>query len=767
SESVLKRLYVVSLDADRDSDAGSQIALDGLRQILVDESQADAAWATLVRHALKLGQRGKWTRAEVEALLKVNNFKLRPVGPDSAWLEQIDFARKLNSRWRPRTAAGLLDHLIAEIGGRATEGDTLRQLHGVRGASALMVDDPDRARAEFSRALDFIPLRVDATTAESVRKTWCDVRTNYGLVLHIAGQDGDAASIARDVIEVNGRHVNAWALLLQATGTEDATVPVEVASAREYRDALARVAAHKGDWRRVVEELEPIAQASEASPPTLSTYGQGLLNLSREVVDGPGRRHVIERAERAGDAAIRVLENGEVESLLAMVLFVRARARELLGRPSEAAPDYNRAAALNPEDPNILMHVVGLRVENDDRIGAMNLLTDAAAEASPAVRVLRADLRASGGDTDRAIADLSIALDALPRIASRGMVALYLRLAELALNAERDDLAERALSAISAAGLGDDGPDAGVLRGRVAGARKDWEAAVAEFKAAASHVSGDERSLILAELGAVLGAGGQLDRAIQVFEEAGAVVPSHPAFKNYVVALMKGKKFDRIASLATSVERTAIDAGGTSADLPPRLLDAAIDVATRTEDHATAARLLDARIEQERRRGVVPLQLVLHAAMAHADNSNNGRAAELVNDVLSRDSVAPEDRMRAANVLVKVGAHRRAREVAFAAVRAQPNDRRMIANFISVVLLPSLRPAGAPSTENEEGDEQEWQSSGETIASRIPGDDDDDPDVGAEGRSGEVRPDVFVRVLAQDGQRHEYFIYSDPPVDAR
>jgi hypothetical protein len=79
--------------------------------------------------------------------------------------------------------------------------------------------------------------------------------------------------------------------------------------------------------------------------------------------------------------------------------------------------------------------------------------------------------------------------------------------------------------------------------------------------------------------------------------------------------------------------------------------------------------------------------------MAHAEIGDVGRASDLVNEVLAQQSVVPEDRMRA-NILAKLGASNRAREVAFAGVRERPADKRMVGNFMHLVLEPTLRPAG-------------------------------------------------------------------------
>jgi len=762
ADNLFQRLFVVALDVDRDSDTGAQFAIDGLRQALVDPDKAAEAWGLLVRNALKLAQKGRWTRAEVVSLLLSHGLKLRPLGVDAAWIERIEFAQSLNERWRQRTAAGVLDALAGELDGESIAGETLRRLRTARGLSALGLGDFARAKTEFARAIDLTPATLEPGSPEEVRKTWCGLRATYAHTLRFLDDADGAVHWAQSVLAVDPNNARAWSVLVQ-TGTNVGRVPpASVIDSHEYREALAQKAMELGDWRAAADVLADKAMSTERRPIALNLYGQALLNMAVEDLSGQERTSTLERAERAADDGVRVLEDGELDKFLAMLVFLRGRARELLGRSDDARADYNRAAVLDPTEPNILSQVVRDRLGAGEGKAALALLTDEIVEVAPALRVLRADLRSKAEDVTRANADLAAAIEELPARATRAFVELYLRIAGLALENGALEVAERALDALSGADIGDNEVDAGVLRGRLAVANKKLDDAEREYRSAAERASPPDRSQILAELAANFGRAGLADRAVAVFEEAGASAIEHPAFSNFVTALMKAGMFERVADLAASKEREAIEAGGVTSDLPPRLLDAAIHVAWRREDHAVASRLFDARIDQQRKAGAVELSTLLGAAMEHADNGNGVRAGELVNEVLASPALPPEDRMRAANVLAKLGASKRAIDTAFAAVRLMPSDRRMVGNFMQLVVTPSLKPAG--SSKREERSAEDWSAeAGDSATS----DGFEDEDIGEDGRRGEVAPDCFVGCVTQDGQQISYFIYREAPVDAR
>lgn len=764
---ILARLYVVTLDVDRDSDSGSQFGIDGLRQVLTQPERAADAWALLVRHALKINQHGRWDRSAVESLLRSHGLITRPVGVDAPFLEQIEFSRRLIKNWRQRTAAGVLDHLAVQAQDKPIGGDTRRQLHGLRGACALALGDTQRARVELTRALEALPVSPEPAVSSDQRKKWCDTRANYALILHIDGDDVGAAQLARGVIEVDHDHVPAWAVLVQSLEGADPDAPPGILDAPEYREAVARVSASKADWQAVIESLWPAVANGYRGPQALISLSLGLLNRSTELSSAAEKRQLIEQAEGLLDEAVRAIENGEVDQLLARSLFLRARAREALGRNAEALIDFERAARLDPQEPNNVLRAAVTRASSGDIAGALSLLTDEIVASAIVLRLLRADIRAQAGDGMGASTDLIAGLDELPTAATRESMDMHLRAAELALDGGHLDLAERALTAVEAGGMGSEGPDTGVLRGRLAVARNDLDAAEVAFRAAAIHAGESGPQIILSELAAALGSAGQLERAISIFEEAGASDSTNPAFRNFIVALMKAGHLHRVERLALEIEANEIQAGRSTSDLPSVLLDATIDIAWRREDFASAARLLDARIEQEIKTGAgSSISVVLAGAMAHVRVGNSGRCADLINEVLSRPDLKPEDRMRAANVLVELGAKQRAIDTAFTAVRARPTDRRMVASFIHVVLMPSLRPAGAST--REAGDSPITDEGGMAAASGVPdGDDDKDEDIGSDGRTGVVGPDCCVRVVTADGQRFKYFIYAAPPTDAR
>lgn len=776
ASAVLSRLYVVTLDVDTESGTGAQFALDGLHQALKEPERAEAAWAVLVSDSLKLARRGQWDRAAVVNLLVSRGFHLRPIGADAPWLEQIDYARTLNGSWRSRTASGLLHHLAQEIQGKVVGAELHRQLHSVHGAAYLALEDFQKAREQFGRALEYAtaPTAGGEPMPPDQLKRWLDSRFNYGFMLNVHAEYAAAEEIARDILTFDSRHIHAWMLLTLALSAQHLDIeppPADLANAPEYCDALAQAAVRRGDWTAAVHAAAPVLNAGHRQAPRLTAHAMALINASTELPRGPERTRVLEQAERTADEAVRALENGELDLQLARALFMRGRARDDLDRSTEAIPDYERAAVLAPTGVNVLMRIVQIRRADGNRDGALTLLTDEAVESAVVLRALRTEIRAESGAQGDAVNDLLAAVDELPSVAKPADVELYLNIGAMALELGQRDLAERAVRAVETADLANDGPDPGILRARIEVANKRWDAAEAAYRAAAARGAGGDASKILGEFATALSIADQDERAIDVYVEAGMDDPRNPLFRNLITSLMRAGRFGRVMTLVAQCEEEAIQRGDTLASLPPSLLDAATDIVWRQEDFAGSARLLDARLIQEEADGKeVPTASMLTAAYAHAKTGDLDRSRTLVDAVLSRAELGPEDRMRAAKILIAIGVHQRAINVAFTAVRARPSDKRMITDFINVVVAPDLpRTRASITSEQDGGDEMSREPAPLASHSDVDSetDNDDDDDVGTDGKRGIVGPDTFVRMRTDDGQRYDYFLYSDPPIDTR
>jgi hypothetical protein len=124
-------------------------------------------------------------------------------------------------------------------------------------------------------------------------------------------------------------------------------------------------------------------------------------------------------------------------------------------------------------------------------------------------------------------------------------------------------------------------------------------------------------------------------------------------------------------------------------------------------------------------------------------------------------------------VLLDLDQNQRAIDIAFAAVRLKPRENEMIEAFLAVVIGEPLRPrrrskVSADPESLRKSDALESVAKPEEGEERLKPpaiDQDEDDDLGSDGRTGTVGPDCFVRVRSEDGQRHDYFIYRAPPVD--
>ncbi|MGD2217596.1 MAG: transglycosylase SLT domain-containing protein [Gemmatimonadales bacterium] len=235
------------------------------------------------------------------------------------------------------------------------------------------------------------------------------------LMLAAALGPGDGASDdpLAEVAEAldQGRHWHATRLLRDLNGQNSGTPEAELLS--------ARADAGRGAWDDVVARLEPVAWLDSIG------YGEGRALLARAWLETG-------EAERAA-AGYRIFLRYSLERAPRAIAEVGlARSLEELGRPSQAAAAYSRAAEIAPElTPWSSIRAAEVLAQLGDTLAVNDLLR--AATTVPLYRRTRAAVEAYLEVGDRQGA-LRLLLDAAPNVGSRS-TELRTRAARLLLEA--------------------------------------------------------------------------------------------------------------------------------------------------------------------------------------------------------------------------------------------------------------------------------------------------------------------------------------------
>ncbi len=786
----LRRLSVVTLDVDTDAASGAQVAIGGLRRALEEPSRAEAAWSLLVREALTLGRGGRWDRSAVVALLKMGGFPIRPLGADSRSAEQIQDARRLaETSHMPKTALGVLESIERSLRGVSVSADVRRQLHTALGVALLLGQEYERAVLHMARAVEFtLPPANEAeeagmtTLAANERRShWLNTRYNYAYALFPAGQADEAEEIVQTVLEADPSHAAAWALraqLLRARGAIPPDPPIGIGTSAVYQEGLAEAAFRDGDWEGAIRTSADLLATGGRTPARLFMRATALINASTEIARATERERMLEEAERNADEAVGILETGDPTGMFARALFTRGLARERIGRAPEGEADIQRAADLIPDDPNIVRRAAVLRLSVGDVDGALALLSDERIGDTALLLILRASVHANAARPAEARSDLARARQTLPVKPTAADLEAFESFADVAIELGDLDLALDSLDDLDLAGVPERGPNRSVLRARAAADAGEFDRAEALYRTAATQASVPAAAQqILVELAVRLVGVGNGEGAVSAFREAGAHQPGHPAFGTFVRALLRLKNFPLVRELVDSLERTDSVEGEPPFSVPLVALQAAAELAWRQEDYPAAAGYALAALKQLRAQaGTIPVHTLIMAAHAAARAGDAPSAEPLLREAVALPDLTAEDRMRIANIYVLLRNYEVAAKVAFSAFRESPSDGRMVANFITVMMSPSMNRdtnsgTGAASAGDENGDASASGSSQPAEEQARSADDvedgNPDDDVGTDGQEGVVAPDTFVRLVAEDGQHSEYLIFGEPPVDAR
>lgn len=771
----MQRLHVVSVDAATQAGGATQVALQSLRTVLREPSGAESAWSLLVREGLRLNQRGRWDRAFLERLLTTAGLLLRPVGPEANWMERIDHARDLTLRYRPRTAAGLLEDLAQELQSKSASNTVRRRLHGTLGSSYFALERWIDAEAEFARALDYVE-SVDAVAAgeatsddsDDRRKAWSDAHFNYAAALAALTRADEAHTRLQEVLVIHPTHCLGWSLMAQLSDLRrmpEVSPPAEVVECADFLLALAQNAARVDAWQRVRELTRSLLDRGERGPRIATLYANAILNLASQKSTEAERASGAAEAERLANEAVGVLRNGELDRALGRALLIRGYARQMQHKTDAAADDLDRASQLIPDDINVLRRAVELKQQSGDLEGALAMLGDARVGISLHLRILRARVRTALADREGAERDLEFALNSLAASAGAS-VETYLEIAEAASIVRSWPLVDRALLSVAKSG-GASKPTYFLLHGRLLFAREEFALGETEYRRAIELlIDVEAQQAARAEFAHRLWACGDHLGALRVFRELGADSPEHESFPAYFRVLFEAEQYAEVLALIESGCAAARNDGRGLDALPRYQLEAGADIAWRQGDFHTVAIYLEAICTQHQAVSQPPpIAMLLSLVHAYLRISEAQSAIRWLDVLTGRPDITPEERMAAGHLYVQAQLPAQGIDEAFLAFRERPNDKQSLTQFVGIVSQAGIQRSGmleaptAPQEANGNGASESMATDADQAAS------DPNDIVANDGIEGTVAANTFVRLVGPGGQRLEYLIYASGPVN--
>jgi tetratricopeptide (TPR) repeat protein len=661
--SVLRRLFIVPLDVDREGDPEAKFALQLLTSVLENSSPAAAAaaWGVLIADAGELcARRLRRTRKELVDLLAGRGLAVRPAARDERWHRHLDFTRLLLKRRRAPTALMVLSQVKMQIGEIQVDPSVRYRLMQQQAAAALQLDRHHEALEYARRALDIDPEGIHALAIAAAAA--------LGL-----GDLAIAQAFADQAVAAHPGDPSAWTAKTHVAFGKGETLPTPpsaIAQSPHYRTELAAIAASDGDWPRVLLLTEQLLAEGVQSPEVLFHRSNALLSVPSTgdpVIDRD--RH--ENAERLATELVDVLaDDGHPLTVKGLVL--RATARRRLGRPADADADLTLARQLAAEDPDAIGHAARMKMEDGDEAGALQLLHHPVVDDTPELLTLRAHIHAVSNDDTAARRDLAAALQHAAD--TRDPDSVRFAAADTSLVLGDIELAERALDGVSADGLED--ARYAVLQGRAALVGGRIEDGIKDYQEAGRR-DRTRRAEYLAELGSQLLQVGKPAAAVKAFVEVGLGQLPVRALPFYGRALMEVSDFVRGQEL--------IDRLAKEGSLPDWALGMATDIALRQDDVDAALRHLIVLVERAPKPHVR-----IELARRLLERGRSTDAGPHIDTLLGEPI---------AQLLDMAGRHDEARAIAFQAFRAAPHDPR----FHRVFIVLTIRSKDPTPTAGEVG----------------------------------------------------------------
>jgi tetratricopeptide (TPR) repeat protein len=668
---ILRRLFIVPVDIDRDRDPEAKTALHLLASVLDQPEQVMAALGVLTTDAGDVCARKlRRTRKELVDLLEGAKIKVRPPAKDDRWHRQLDFCRQLLDRHHAAAALTVLTKLAVELDGEKVEARVRYRLMQQRASALLQLERYEDALQSARTALD-----VDATGSHAL------VVAAAAAVL--VGNVELAKDFTHRAVLAHPEDPLVWGAKAQvavAAGEPLPTPPTTIATSAHYRTILVHIASGKTNWTRVLELTAGLLADGERSPDILFLRANALLNISDNNDTAENRRRY-EDTERLADELIKSCAD-DSHPLTPKGLILRASARRLLGRTVDADADLELARELATNDPDTIRHTALAKLEEGDRDAALEILRHPVVEEEPLLLTMRAELLADRGDDSAARRDLNTALSHIEGTNNPDLIRFAI--GDVALQIPDVEFTERVIDGLTPKGLLE--PHYSVLKGRIAFERGKVEDGVSSYRDAAARNPG-QRVDCLIELGLRLNRVGKVAEAVQVLEEVGLPALSANALPIYAMGLMHTNDLVRAQALVDSLAERG--------PLPDWALRLATNIALRQEDTDAAIRHLTKLTEQDQT--VKQPRIVLIKSLIECDRTND--AHHHLDALIAEPGLSPIEQMETAHLLYAVGRYDEAFPLAFRAFRDAPQDPRLHRALIGLM----FKGEGSPKTPSEVG----------------------------------------------------------------
>jgi putative PEP-CTERM system TPR-repeat lipoprotein len=561
------------------------------------------------------------------------------------------------------------------------------QVAAARALAQIALSRPDEATASVQEALRLAPAAVEphlaaaalaaargdraGSEAETDRVLAIDPNSPDGLLrkgtlLMIRGETREAAEVfGRLLTQRPGnvparlRRAEAWMQLGdEAAARRDvdatlATLPGNGPGTYLRATLLARA----GDWRAADEDIQRLGALLTSFPDGYLLQAITKRALGQNAVaEDSARRHVARRPEdprgvkllaamemetgRPADAAATlnrfVGREGIGAAADAEIFDLLGRAQSAARRPREAMEALARAAALAPDNRNILNRLAAARLAAGDAAGA----TEAAGRslelepAQPAMREMLAAAALIRGDLATATAELE-RLDASgQRGEAAGVTEGTLRLTRLDLQGARESFT-------------------GVLR---------------------DHPESVAGRLGLARVASAEGAAEETEKLL------GEVLQRQPANPDALASLSLAA---RPGGPRAAQARAVLEAAQAASPGEPMLALTLADLMLRSGEAAQAVTLLESEPLKPQARSI-PMLIARAEALAAAGRLDDAREAGRT--ALAADPSSIEARMRFAMLTARAGDARSAETIVQEGLRATPGDARLQQTLVALVL---------------------------------------------------------------------------------
>jgi tetratricopeptide (TPR) repeat protein len=655
----LATIFVVRLDFDEDHDPHVVETLRLLETVLVDRSQAAAALAVLTKEASTIARKGlRRSEADLRQKLSDAGIATRDLGENDEWHRRLDVSKALINRGEVASGLAYLEALAPMD--PPFEGDPrLRYRFEQQQASAhYQLGSTNEAIKHALRALDIDPKGLHALAVAAL----CEVAL---------GRNDTALALAIRAIDAHPGAPEAWAAAAVVASMIPADLPeppAEVMKSCQYLEALARIAAGRGDFAEAAAITGQIISTGERSSGTLLLRAQVLLEGAQE-----GDQENLGEVVRLASEIIEGHDQPP-RHIVAKSYLTRAIAKQHLRLEDDALSDIESAKHLDRDDINIIAHEAKLRLQRGEYAEAYECLLDHRISESPVLLGLRASARARLGSVTDAEADLSKALQAMAQ--GRASDEARLNLAETAAMIGSLEIGERLLQEVSDRTT--NGSHIDVISGRIAFKRDLIDEAVDLYYRAAETASELDWPQIFQELGSQLVSRGEFRRAIDAFARLPHHSLSDHARRHYTMALVSVGDFEAAHQVIESI--ALIDS------LPEWATAIGVDIAMAAGDDDSARQGLF-RLAASERYGAKP-QLAL--ARLGIETGDLIEANAQINSVIAKEGIPLDDRLQIVGLLIDVDRGNEAVALAYECYREARGDATANRALISAVFNPNV-----------------------------------------------------------------------------